>query len=519
MNLAMLLDIAASIAPDATALIGAGGGPDGAGASVSTYASLREAAGRVAALLAQLGVGAGDRVGVFATNCAEYVEVLFGTAACGAVSVPMNCRARPAELDHLVRDSGAKVLFSQARYGAAVAEVAGGAEVVLFDGDYRERVGGAEPSVDVADVGDGDLALLLYTSGTTALPKGVMLTHGGLTGYVMNRTECADGTDRGRTLLAAPLHHVAAVSSLVSSVYSGRTVVVLPQFDAAAWLDAVARHRVTHAFVVPTMLARLVAEQQETPRDLSSLELVTYGAAPMPPSVIRRALDEFPVSVSFSGAYGQTETTSTVAVLGPDDHRLEGDPGEVAAKVRRLASVGRPVDDVELRVVGDDGRPLPVGAVGEVQIRTPRTMSGYWGSRAGATTATLDAEGWVHTGDMGHLDADGYLFLGGRAGDLIIRGGENIAPEEIEAALYEHPDVAEAGVVGVADEEWGEQVVAAVVARPGSTLTEPDVAAFCAERLPGYKRPRRIVVVEALPRTSTGKLVRRDLVPLFAART
>lgn len=510
MNLAMLLDIPASITPDSPALIDGG---------QETLAGLREAAGRVVALLSSMGVGPADRVGVFATNSPSYVETLFGIAALGAVAVPMNFRARGPELAHLLSDSGTKALFTESRYRELVSgAVPEHMPVVYLDRDYPSRLREADPEAGavVADVDDADVAVILYTSGTTSLPKGVMLTHGGLTGYVINRTECADGTDRGRTLLAAPLHHVAALSSLISSIYAGRAVVLLPQFDAGEWLSAVERHRVTNAFVVPTMLSRIISHPDVAKRDLSSLELVTYGAAPMPPSVITRALEVFPATVSFSGAYGQTETTSTVTVLGPEDHRLTGTPQEIERARRRLSSVGRAVDDVELRVVDEAGSPLGPGETGEVQIRTARTMSGYWGANARATGSTVDAEGWVHTGDIGYLDDEGYLFLGGRAGDLIIRGGENISPEEVEAALYEHPDVAEAGVVGVPDEEWGESVALAVVPRPGSTLTRQAVLEYCAARLPGYKRPTEVVLMESLPRTSTGKLLRRELLPVFS---
>ena len=505
----MLLDIPASIVPDAAALAGERG---------EDYAELRRRAGQVASLLTELGVGPGDRVGIFATNRAEYVEALFGIAVVGAVAVPMNCRARGEEVAHLLSDSGTRVLFSEVRYRELVEAAAPpGLPIVYFDDDYDGRIRALDPdAVYVADVEDDDVAIILYTSGTTSLPKGVMLTHGALGGYVMGRVECADGTDKGRTLLAAPLHHVAAISSLISSVYAGRTVVILPQFEAGDWLAAVEKHAVTTAFLVPTMLARIIAHPDLAQRDLSSLELVTYGAAPMPPSVIRRALELFPPSVGFSGAYGQTETTSTVTVLGPEDHRPTGGADEVQAAQRRLSSVGRAVDDVELRVVDEFGSVLGPGEIGEVQIRTGRTMTGYWGSSSAATAKALDDEGWIHTGDLGYLDDGGYLFLGGRAGDLIIRGGENISPEDVESTIYEHPDIAEAGVVGIPDEEWGEAVGVAVVPRAGRSLSVEDVLRFCSERLPGYKRPERVLILETLPRTSTGKLLRRDLVPMFA---
>jgi acyl-CoA synthetase (AMP-forming)/AMP-acid ligase II len=252
--------------------------------------------------------------------------------------------------------------------------------------------------------------------------------------------------------------------------------------------------------------------------DLSSLEAVTYGAAPMPPSVIRRAIDAFPRTVSFAGAYGQTETTSTVAVLDPDDHRIwEGTPEEQETKLRRLRSVGRVLDDVELRVADIGGNILPPDTPGEVWLQTFRAMDGYWGAKE-KTRVTIDDEGWVHTGDMGYVDEGGYLFLVGRAGDMIIRGGENIAPDEVEAVLYEHPDVLEAGVVGVPDEEWGERVVAAVVLREGAGGVDV-LMEHCRAKLAGFKRPERILLMEELPRTSTGKLLRRDLVPKIEGST
>lgn len=509
MNLAMVLDIPAMIVTEHPALI------DGAGEQ--TYEYLRAAVARAAGLLAARGVGPGDRVGILATNRREVVEVLFATASRGATAVPMNYRAKRDELAHLLADSGAKALFVEQRYLELVEPVrpAGLTDVLVLDdpAGYPAARDGAETDDELADVDDDGLAILLYTSGTTSLPKGVMLTHGALAGYVMSANDAADGTEEGRSLLAAPLYHVAGITSLLNALYTGRTTVLLPQFEPGAWLEAVERHRVTHAFLVPTMLALVLDHPGLAGADLSSLRALTYGAAPMPPAVLRRALDAFGSTVSWSGAYGQTETTATVAVLGPDDHRLEGTPEEVEAKLRRLSSVGRPLDDVELRIVDPDGAPLEPGQVGEVQLRTYRAMQGYWGAQD-KTRVTLDDEGWVHTGDLGSVDDEGYLFLAGRAGGLIIRGGENIAPEEVEAVLYEHPDVVEAGAVGVPDERWGERVVAAVVLRPGASVTAEELVALCADRLAAFKRPEQVVIVAELPRTSTGKIVRRDLVPL-----
>ncbi|HEX4979217.1 MAG TPA: AMP-binding protein, partial [Acidimicrobiales bacterium] len=390
MNLAMLLDIPAMIVGDQRAVVDAGG--------EYTYDDLRAAVARAAGLLASLGVGEGDRVGILSTNRRELVEVLFATSARGATVVPMNFRAKRDELAHLLSDSGSKVLFCEQRYVEMVESLRPATLAAVFvlddDASYPAARDGAEPDDLIADVDDDALAILLYTSGTTSLPKGVMLSHGALTGYVMSTNDAADGTTDGISLLSAPLYHIAGLTSLLNPLYTGRTSVLLPQFETGAWLEAVARHGVTHAFLVPTMLAALLEDERLAATDLSSLQTVTYGAAPMPPSVLRRALDAFPSTVSWSGAYGQTETTSTVAVLAPDDHRLEGSAEEVALKERRLSSVGRPVDDVEVRIVDPMGSELGPNEEGEVQLRTFRAMQGYWGAQE-KTRVTLDDEGWV----------------------------------------------------------------------------------------------------------------------------
>lgn len=509
MNFAALLDIPAMIAPEQLALIDTGD----AGRRVS-YGQLRERAGRAAALLAAQGIAPGDRVGVLATNSAECLEAIFGIALLGAVVVPMNFRAGAEELTHLLADAGVRVLFSETRYREAIeaCRPASLERVLYLDRDYAGQRDAHAAIVEMAEVADEDLAVLPYTSGTTSLPKGVKITHGALTGYIMAGNDAADGTEGERTLLAAPLYHIAGFTSMLNALYSGRPLIVLPQFRAPQWLRAVQEHRANQGFLAPTMLAHVIADPGFSGTDLSSLRQVTYGAAPMPPPVIRRALALFPAGCGFSGAYGQTETTSTVAVLSPEDHRLEGSEQQIALKLARLGSVGRVLDDVQVRIVGEGGALLEPGEVGEVQLKTYRATSGYWGRRE-KTRVTIDADGWVHTGDLGYLDEDNYLFLTGRAGDMIIRGGENVSPEEVEAVLHEHPAVSDAAVVGLPDEEWGERVAAAVV------LREPCDAALimdhCRSRLAPFKRPAVIHLAAELPRTSTGKLLRRHLVPLL----
>lgn len=509
MNITMLLEIPAAIHPDCDILVNA---PDGARRS---YQQLRQSSGAVASWLTDEGVQRGDRVGILATNDLDYVEALFAIATAGAIAVPMNYRARQEEVTHLLADSDARLVFAHERYEALVT-VAGKGRLVRLDALASLRSPG-EAVADIAEVDDEDTACLVYTSGTSSLPKGVRLTHGGLSRHVMSIADPPETAPQGVSLMSAPLYHVAGLTSLLVSMFAGRQIVLLPQFEPTAWLRAVEEHRVTQAFLVPTMLAKLLEEPALGHHDLSSLEHLSYGAAPMPPSVLERAIAAFP-DVGFTGAYGQTETTSTVTVLEPDDHRLDGSAEEVERKRRRLHSVGRVLPTVELRVVGEHGEALEAGKPGEVEIRSDRTMAGYWGDDSGGTRVRIDDSGWLSTGDFGYLDEDGYLFLVGRAGDLIIRGGENIAPQEIENALDKHPAVAEAAVLGLPDEQWGERVVAAVALRPNMAARQEELLDACAH-LASFKRPELIVILDELPRTSTGKVLRRDLVGLFAEPT
>jgi acyl-CoA synthetase (AMP-forming)/AMP-acid ligase II len=495
------------IAPESVVVLDAS--TDGNHRSI-TYEELRAAVSQTAGLLTELGIGPGDRVGLFATNSAELMEALFAVSAVGATVVPMNYRAADEEVRHLLADSGAKLVFTETRYRDLIEGCRPDSleHVIHLDDDYRARRDDAEEFPLVVDVEDEDLAALLYTSGTTSLPKGVKLNHGALTNYVMGANDAADGSDLGRMILAAPLYHIAGMTSMLNALYSGRITVIMSQFEPDRWLELVDTHEVTHAFLVPTMLAKVLEADGFSGASLASLEALTYGAAPMPPAVIKRAIEQFPDRVGFSGAYGQTETTSTVAVLGPDDHVLDSDQ-----KLARLSSVGQVLDDVQVRVVNpENGSVLGPGEIGEVQLMTYRAMDGYWGAEE-KTRVTIDDEGWVHTGDMGFLDDDNYLFLSGRSGDMIIRGGENVAPEEVEAVLYEHADVLDAAVVGLKDETWGERVVAAVVLRPGGSVDA--LTDHAKQHLAAFKRPDVFHITEELPRTSTGKLLRRHLIPVL----
>jgi acyl-CoA synthetase (AMP-forming)/AMP-acid ligase II len=509
MNTVSFLAIPAGIVPDQEAIVC---GPDRL-----TYADCFARVRRLAGALERLGVGRGTRVAALHTNSHRYVEAYYATAMLGGVFVPVNYRAKRPELEHMLKSSEAQVLFVGERYLAEIESLRSAlpklATLVGFDVaqapvlGFEALVAGSPEREDEAEVDDDDTSILMFTSGTTSLPKGVMLRYGDFSAYVTANVELADGTPRGAALLCAPLYHIAGATNMMTTLWTGRKLVIQPQFEPRGWLDLVERERVTHGFVVPTMMKQLLDQPDLAERDLSSLEVLSYGGAQMPFPVIRRAIERFPRHVGFVNAFGQTETTSTLTVLGPDDHRLEGTPGEIEIRTKRLKSIGRPLPDVEVRIVGEDGARLPTGEVGEIHVRTPRAMKGY----AGATDSPFTADGWLPTRDMGWMDEDGYLYVAGRKDDMIIRGGENIAPAEVEAVLVSHPAIEEAAVVGVPDDEWGQRVAAFVSLRPGAEATAEELGEFCRQRLASFKKPEVFRFLPELPKNPLGKILRREL--------
>ena len=508
MNTISFLSIPASIVPEQEAVVFE--------EHRLTYAALHARVRRLAGALAQRGVGRGTRVAALHTNSHRYIEAYYATAMLGGVFIPVNYRAKRHEIEYMLATAETKVLFIGERYVEHVDAVRERlvhlTQMIGFDfaradaPSYESLLRDAPEHEDEAEVDDEDVSILMYTSGTMSLPKGVMLRYGDFSAYVTANVELADGTPRGAALLCAPLYHIAGATNMMTTLWTGRKLVVMPQFDAPRWLDLVEGERVTHAFVVPTMMKHVLDAGPET-RDLSCLEVLSYGGAPMPFPVIRRAIERLPRTVGFVNAFGQTETTSTLTVLGPDDHRLDGTPAEVETRLRRLTSIGKPLPDVEVRIIGDEGQPLGTGDVGEIEVRTARAMKGY----AGAVESPFKADGWLPTKDMGWIDEDGYLYVAGRKDDMIIRGGENIAPAEIESVLLSHPAVDEIAVFGVADVEWGQRVAACIVPRPGMSLTEDEIAAFCKTRLASFKKPEVVRFLTELPKNPMGKILRREL--------
>ena len=484
-----------------------------------SYGELWERVQKIANVLRDIGVTPGDTVAVLQTNSNDYVATYFATALVGGVFVPVNYRAKPPELEHMLGTAKTKVLLVGDRYVSLVNDLKPKLPtietMVAMETEqpgmrhFRGLVDAAEPFCEEVSVDDDQTTILMYTSGTTSLPKGVMLTHNEFTAYVCNSVEMADGTPRGTALLSAPLYHIAGATNIMTSLFTGRKLVIMPQFDATKWLDNTQKEAVTHAFVVPTMMKQIIDHDAFDSYDVSSLQNLSYGGAAMPLPVIRRAIERLPKTVGFVNAFGQTETTSTLTVLGPDDHKLDGSTEEVELCLKRLTSIGKPLPDVEVKVVDDDGKDLPNGEVGEILVRTPRLMKGYANEKGEGVSPAQ--EGWLPTRDMGWIDEEGYIFLAGRKDDMIIRGGENIAPAEVEAVLHSHPDVEEAAVIGIPDVEWGQQVGAVVVLRGTSSASSDDLIEFCRQRLASFKKPQVVHLIDELPKNQMGKVLKKDL--------
>ena len=512
MNTTEFLMITSAICPDRAAISFEG--------KKCTFAELSERVNRLANALLGLGIEKGNVVALLEVNCNQYVEAYYAVAKIGAIFVPLNFRAKKDELVHMLSNSEAKVLFVGERYVDLVNSMRPELPLIKHyisierkqDGMlyYEELLASASAEEVFSDIADDDTTILMYTAGTTGLPKGVPLTHNSFSVYMLQNVNPADLETEETNLLTVPLYHVAGIQAMLAATYGGRTLALMRQFDVDEWLETVQREKANRAMLVPTMLKRVIDHPDFDKYDLSSLKVITYGAAPMPFEVIKKAIEVLP-GVNFINAFGQTETASTITTLGPEDHVIEGTEEEKEKKLRRLtSSIGRPMADVEMKIIDEEGNDLPPGEVGEIVARGPRVMSGYW-KDAEKTAKAMTKDGWLRTGDMGYMDGEGYFYLAGRGDDLIIRGGENISPEEVENALYAHPSVEEAAVIGIPDPEWGQEPRAIVVLKQGMAATAEELVEFCRQRLSSFKRPRSVVFVDELPRTSTGKVLKRVL--------
>jgi len=489
-NLTTLLDMAVDGSQDRRTAVG--GSDNGL-----TAEELRASARHGAAALVRSEASA---LLYLATNGTAFPVALFSAAIAGVPFVPVNYRLGETQLKALLANHSQAFVVADEQYAPMVAPFA---VAHRTPGEWLTETAKPVPEKAYREPEPEDTAVIIYTSGTTSAPKGVLLRHDNLISYVIDTVEFGSAEGGDATLLCVPPYHIAAVSNVLSNLYAGRRITFLDPFSPAAWLELVRAEHVTHAMVVPTMLARIMADDG-VDRSVPSLRTLAYGGAAMPPRMIERALRAWP-HVGFVNAYGLTETSSTVALLGPGDHRAALVATDAAARAR-LHSAGKPVPGVEIEIRDADDAVLPAGTSGRIWIRGAQVSGRYAGTR------TDRHDGWFDTRDLGRLDAEGFLFVEGRADDTIIRGAENIAPAEIEDVLLRQDGVADAVVVGVPDEEWGQRIEAVVTPERGVDLDPGLLQAAVRATLRGSKTPDRIIVWEELPRTATGKVRRPDVV-------
>jgi len=461
-----------------------------------TYADLDRVANGGAGLIRAAGAGSVAFLGV---NGPVLPALMFAAARAGVPICPLNYRLGAAQLAELLDQLDAPYVVAD----AAHAHLLPGRDV--HDTDKWLAVASAQEPAPGEPAADDAPAVILFTSGTTAAPKAALLRHENLVSYVIQTVEFASAAEHDAILVSVPPYHVAGVGAALTNVYAGRRMVYLPDFSPSAWLELVRGEAITNAMLVPTMLARIVEHLAGAPAGTPSLRTLAYGGARMPSAVLEAALAAFP-DVDFVNAYGLTETSSTIAVLGPEDHRRACTSDDPAARAR-LGSIGRFVPGIEAQIRDDAGREVPLGEYGELWVRGPQ-VSGEYRDRG----SVVDAEGWFPTRDLARVDDEGYVFLNGRVDDTIIRGGENIAPQEVEAVLVDFPGVRDAAVIGVPDDEWGQRLVAVLVAEDASHLDPTQVTSFVRERLRGSRTPDDIVLRSELPYSATGKLLRRVLI-------
>ncbi len=481
---------------------------------VVTYATFDRHTNKVANGLIALGVKPGDRVGYLGKNSDLYFEALFGATKAGAVMAPINWRLAPPEVRYIVGDATAKVLFVGPEFieqaQTLLPELTTVEYVIAMEGAAGgwpsfEAWRDAQPDTDPnLPIDYEDVALQLYTSGTTGFPKGAMLSHRAMLKPRILQKQADDEWNRWGdgevSLVAMPVFHIGGTGWGIMGLYNGAKGVVAREFDPGKVLDFIENDRISKMFMVPSAMQIVVRQPRAREVDYSCLKFMMYGASPIPLDLLKECMEVF--GCGFVQMYGMTETNGTIVALPPEDHDPKGNA--------RMRAAGKALPGVEIAVWDEDGKSVPTGEVGEIVTRSPANMTGYWG-KPDATAKTIDADGWLRTGDAGYLDEDGYVFIHDRVKDMIISGGENIYPAEVENAIFGHPAVADVGVIGVPDEKWGEAVKAVVSVKPGCEVSPTEIIAWARERIAAFKCPKSVDFVEMVPRNPSGKILRREL--------
>jgi long-chain acyl-CoA synthetase len=507
MSISLLLEMAASGNPDRTAVV--------SGDLRLTTQQLSDLADGGAGVIA---ASSAKHVAYIGTGGAMLPVLIFAAARAGLAFTPINYRLSADGIQALVQRLPEPLVIVDSRYRDMLGDAPEHApeqatvRVVMESDDFLTAARSSEPATEGLAFPDPDsVAIVLFTSGTTSQPKAVELSHNNLTSYVTGTVEFESADASDAALICVPPYHIAGVGAALSNLYAGRKMVYLPDFDPEEWVRLIEAEHVTTATLVPTMLDRVVTVLEAGGQGLPSLRNLAYGGSKVGLPLVRRALELLP-DVGFVNAYGLTETSSTIAVLTPDDHRA-AQSASVAAVAKRLGSVGQPVPGIELQIRDDEGTVLPPGETGELFVRGEQVSGRYTG-----IGSVLDENGWFPTKDIAVLDEDGYLFIGGRSDDTIIRGGENIAPAELEEVLIEHPHVRDVAVVGVEDPRWGQAIVAVVVPKPGVEPDPEELREHVRKSLRGSRTPDRVVFRDELPTTPTGKVLRREIIQTIDGR-
>ncbi len=478
-----------------------------------TYGDAHASANRIAHALIAEGLVPGDRVAFLSKNSIEQAVFYYAASKAGVVPVPLNYRLAPPEWAYILNDAGAKLVIAQPEFATALNpvrdELASAKRFLSANGpadgwdSYDDFSASCPPTAPDRDISPEADLYQMYTSGTTGRPKGAVLAHRAVTAQLHQAAMAMGGAPGQRALIVAPLYHAAAAITAFNTVQMGGTLYIQEDFVPADVVRALSEEQIRVALLVPAMIQFcLTAVPDVAERSYEDLEAIIYGASPIAEQTLRQAIEVF--GCDFLQGYGMTETTAVVTYLFPEDHRKA-----LAGRPELLLSAGRPLLGTDVRIVDEQGQPVPNGTIGEVAVRGPQLMRGYW-NRPEDTDAAL-RNGWMHTGDAGILDDEGYLFIQDRVKDMIVSGGENVYPREVEEVLFQHPGIADAAVIGIPHEKWGETIKAIVVKKEGQNVSADDVLAFCRDKLGGYKQPRSVDFIAELPRNPSGKVLKKDL--------